>query len=756
MLTIDFETYWDKDFSLSKMTTESYIRDPQFEVIGVSIKKDDGPIEWVSGDDQTIKQALLERGAQNDVCVAHNAAFDMAIMNWRYGIRPRVIVDTLSMARPITGLTVGGSLRALGEYFGIGEKGTEVYNTQGKHRKDFTSEELERYGRYCQQDVNLTYQLLQKLLPLSTAQEMYLIDLTIRMFTEPVLQLNAELLETHLKKVKADKQALLDSVAHGDRSAFMSNDKFAELLRAEGVEPPTKVSEKTGKTAYAFAKTDAGFQALLDHPNERVQALASARLGLKSTLEETRTQAFLDIARRGPMPVMLNYYGAANTGRFSGGDGTNPQNLPRGGALREAICPPEGYTLVACDSSQIEARTLAWFAGQTDLIKAFANGEDIYSKFASSVYGKPINKHEHPEERHVGKTCLAADTEVLTNHGWKRIMDVTTDDLLWDGEEWVKHNGVIEQGTKSTLSFCGVTATPDHLCWTGTKFEPWNALIGSPLFQSALRSATVPCSYLYDVPDVVHYRIKHAVVAVYDIADAGPRNRFTIRTALGPMIVHNCILGLGYGTGAAKLQHALANGFIKVNLPAAECERIVKLYRSQYDTIPRLWKDCQNAITNMFNGYDSTVGVAIRLPVSGADHTILLPNGMKLRYPDLKCETNDRGFPEYSYQKKRFRARLYGGALTENLIQSLARIIVAYQMCKIKQELDKTCKAKADGKIRRVVHMVHDEVIVVVPDEEAQEVKHMMETIMSTPPKWAPTLPVSCEAGLGKTYGEAK
>lgn len=499
MLTIDFETYWDKDFSLSKVTTESYIRDPQFEVIGVSIKKDDGPIEWVSGDDQTIKQALLERGAQNDVCVAHNAAFDMAIMNWRYGIRPRVIVDTLSMSRPITGLSVGGSLRALGEYFGIGEKGTEVYNTQGKHRKDFTPEELERYGRYCQQDVNLTYQLLQKLLPLSTAQEMYLIDLTIRMFTEPVLQLNSELLETHLEKVKADKQALLDSVAHGDRSAFMSNDKFAELLRAEGVEPPTKVSEKTGKTAYAFAKTDAGFQALLDHPNERVQALASARLGLKSTLEETRTQAFLDIARRGPMPVMLNYYGAANTGRMSGGDGTNPQNLPRGGALREAICPPEGYTLVACDSSQIEARTLAWFAGQTDLVKAFANGEDIYSKFASSVYGKPINKHEHPEERHVGKTCLAADTEVLTNHGWKRIVDVTTDDLLWDGEEWVKHNGVIEQGMKSTLSFCGITATPDHLCWTGTKFEPWQTLIGdSTLFQLALSSACLPC---LDLPD---------------------------------------------------------------------------------------------------------------------------------------------------------------------------------------------------------------------------------------------------------------
>ena len=302
----------------------------------------------------------------------------MAIMNWRYGIRPRVIVDTLSMARPITGLTVGGSLRALGEYFGIGEKGTEVYNTQGKHRKDFTPEELERYGRYCQQDVNLTYQLLQKLLPLSTAQEMYLIDLTIRMFTEPVLQLNAELLETHLEKVRADKQALLDSVSHGDRSAFMSNDKFAELLRAEGVEPPTKVSEKTGKTAYAFAKTDAGFQALLDHPNERVQALASARLGLKSTLEETRTQAFLDIARRGPMPVMLNYYGAANTGRF----------------------------------------------------------------------------------------CVTGDTQIMVLRDniihEIALSELKDDDLVWDGEEFVVHGGLVCRGEREVMEYQGIVGTPDH------------------------------------------------------------------------------------------------------------------------------------------------------------------------------------------------------------------------------------------------------------------------------------------------------
>lgn len=622
MITIDFETYWDKEFSLSKMTMEAYIRDPRFEIIGFCIKKDDGPIQWVPGNSKAqMKRILHQYNVPDEVCVAHNAAFDMAIMNWVLGIRPKVIVDTLSMARPITGLTAGGSLRALAEHFNLGHKGTEVYNTLGKRRTDFTEEELERFGDYCKQDVNLTYQLFFKLQPLTTAQELYLIDLTIRMFTEPVLELNGELLEKHLEEVKAQKQALLDSVAHGDRSAFMSNDQFAELLRAEGVEPPTKVSPTTGKETYAFAKTDAGFQALLNHPNERVQALASARLGLKSTLEETRTQSFLDIARRGRLPILLNYYGAANTGRFSGGDGTNPQNLPRGGALREAIQAPDGYTIVACDSSQIEARTLAWFAGQKDLVEAFANNEDIYSKFASSVYGKPINKHDHPEERHVGKTC---------------------------------------------------------------------------------------------------------------------------------------ILGLGYGTGASTLQRSLANGFIKVKLPAEECKRIVDLYRTQYDAIPRLWRSCGKAIENMYNGYDSVIGGVCPLQVSGKDRTVLMPNGLFLRFPDLQAEQNERGFNEFTYQKKRFRARLYGGSLTENIIQALARTIVSYQMCKIKQALDKKCKDLNDCKIRRVAHMVHDEVVVVVPTDEAEETKEMMERIMSTPPSWASTLPVSCEAGMGKTYGDAK
>lgn len=496
MIVLDFETYYDKDFSLSKMTTEAYINDARFEVIGVSIKEDEGEIQWITGTDEEVRSALLSAGVDRKPVCCHNAAFDCAILSWRYGIKPPVIVDTLSMARPVIGLTSSVSLRTLAEHYDIGHKGTEIYNTLGKHRADFTPEELAAFGEYCRQDVNLTYKLYKILAKVTPLREMYLIDLTIRMFTEPKISLDLPLLIKHLDEVRAHKKSLMDSIGLDSRERIMSNPKFAEMLKELGVEPPMKVSPTTGKETYAFAKTDDGFKALLSHPDERVQALAAARLGLKSTIEETRTEMFIGIAKRmGVMPVMLNYYGAVNTGRFSGGDRLNPQNLPRGGVLRQAMRAPEGYKIVACDSSQVEARTLAWFSGEDELTAGFERNEDVYCAFATKVYGRKITKHDNPEERHVGKTCLAEGTEVLTNHGWKAIETVTSDDLLWDGEEWVKHSGVMQNGTKPTLTACGITATPDHLFWDGTKFVPWKTLAQNGiLLQKALDSVSLPSS----------------------------------------------------------------------------------------------------------------------------------------------------------------------------------------------------------------------------------------------------------------------
>lgn len=418
-IVLDFETMYDKQYSLSKLTTESYIRDSRFQTIGFGYTIDDGDPVWVSGSDDFITMALHSLDIPNSYLVCHNMAFDGAILNWRYDIKPKYYFDTLSMARPITGQTVGGSLAKLAQLFGLGEKGTEVINALGKRRSDFTPQELHQYGEYCKNDVVLTRLLFQILRKYNPTKELFVQDLMLRMFIDPVLELDADVLTTHLHSVRRKKQELMAKIdASIGRDALMSNPKLAAVLTKLGVTPPTKISARTGKETYAFGKTDQAFKDLLDHPNPAVQAVVAARLGVKSTLEETRTESFLGIAERGPLPILLNYWGA-HTGRASGGDKMNLQNLPRGGALRKSIVAPEGHSLIAVDSAQIEARVVAWLAGQDDLVEDFRNGVDIYSKFASDVYGRPVDrkrkeidpvtgKEFNPDkvEGFVGKTCI--------------------------------------------------------------------------------------------------------------------------------------------------------------------------------------------------------------------------------------------------------------------------------------------------------------------------------------------------------------
>jgi DNA polymerase I-like protein with 3'-5' exonuclease and polymerase domains len=406
VITIDFETYYDKEFSLSKITTEEYIRSEQFEVIGVAAKVDDQQTQWCTGSKEQIAKFLHDLDLPSHDVLAHHMAFDGAILAWQFGIRPKYYLDTLSMARPLTGLTVGGSLAALAKKFELGAKGTEVVNALGKRREDFSPQEIFAYGTYCMNDVNLTYELFKILKPHSTTKELYIIDLMLRMYIDPVLELDKEKLTHHLSNVQTKKEELMRRISDAiDKDDLMSNMKFADVLKKLGVEPPMKVSLRTNKMAYAFGKTDYEFKALLEHEDPRVQAVVSARLGIKSTLEETRTISFLGIADRGALPIMLNYYGA-HTGRASGGDKMNLQNLPRGGTLRKSIKAPEGHVVIAVDSAQIEARVVAWLAGQDDLVEDFRNGVDIYSKFASDVYERPIDKSVDKVERFVGKTCI--------------------------------------------------------------------------------------------------------------------------------------------------------------------------------------------------------------------------------------------------------------------------------------------------------------------------------------------------------------
>lgn len=409
IITLDFETYYDsKTFTLKKMTTEEYVRDPLFQAIGVAVKVNNGETEWASGTHKEIKGFLRTYDWDNAMLVCQNTAFDGFILSEIFGIHVKRYADTMLMAKAIHGFDAPASLAALAELYGVGKKGTEVISADGMRREDFSEEELSAYGDYCINDVELTHQIFDMMVRSGfPKKEMQLIDLTLKMFVRPKLVLDRSLLTTHLGTIRGTKEALLaESGCTVDD--LMSNIKFAELLKSFGVVPPMKISPTTGKETFAFAKKDAEFLALQEHEDFRVQAIVAARLGVKSTLEETRTERLLGISERGPIPVPLAYY-AAHTGRWGGSDKINFQNFPsRGenaGKIKNAILAPEGYMLIDSDSSQIEARVLAWLSEQDDLVTAFREGRDVYKIMASAIYNKPVEEITKPE-RFMGKTVV--------------------------------------------------------------------------------------------------------------------------------------------------------------------------------------------------------------------------------------------------------------------------------------------------------------------------------------------------------------
>jgi hypothetical protein len=394
-VTLDFETFYDGQFSLSRMTTEEYIRDPRFEVIGVGMKIDDDETQWFSGTHAEIKAWLSQVDWGNSALLCHNTLFDGAILSYVFGIVPAYYFDTLCMARAKHGVDAGGSLATLVKRYNLGEKGTEVVQALGKRRQDFIPADLAAYGNYCINDVNLTFKLFNTFLQDYFPQaELDLIDMTLRMYTQPVFQLNDALLVERLEEVKNEKSELLAGLQgrlgctteEEVRKKLASNPQFAAILQDLNIPVPTKISPTTGKETCALAKNDEGFIELQEHADAFIQQLCAVRLGTKSTIEESRIERFIGIGarNRGLLPIPLKYYGA-HTGRWSG--------------------------------------------------------------------------------------CLVDDTEVTVYHPQtgvitKRIVDVLSDDLVWDGEAFVPHEGVKFSGFAEVITWDGVTGTEDHAVYT--------------------------------------------------------------------------------------------------------------------------------------------------------------------------------------------------------------------------------------------------------------------------------------------------
>lgn len=415
-LFLDFETYYDDEYSLRKMSPIEYALDPRFEALGCAFSLDGDVKWWIDG--PQLPETFAKVDWANTFAISHNALFDMLVLSLRYGVVPGMYGDTMAMARNMIVHHTGRvSLAACCKFFALPDKMDTVLRTKGVNFQALVANpalhrEVKEYGiddvGKCREIYNLIMGKGSFSAPSAfpAMTQLEIIDMVIRMATQPQLELDMNVLAEHLADVKAKKQELLDKAFLDDRSSLMSDQQLAAKFLFLGVEPPMKVSKATGKQQYAFAKTDKEFQALLEHEEPMVQALVAARLGHKSTIEETRTERLMAIGRVSKMlPVPLKYSGA-HTHRLSGDWLINLQNLQRGGRLRKALKAPKGKVVVSVDASQIEARFNATLAKQHDLMEQFRRGEDVYSSFASDIYKYPVNKGEHPTERFVGKTGI--------------------------------------------------------------------------------------------------------------------------------------------------------------------------------------------------------------------------------------------------------------------------------------------------------------------------------------------------------------
>ncbi len=661
LVSLDFESYYDQDYTLSKLSTSEYIRDPRFKAQMLGIKIGTGKIRIIPA--SRIRAELASINWSTHAALCHNTQFDGFILSHHYGIHPVFLYDSLSMARGLHSNDIGAGLDEVSTFYGgHGKIDGTLEKTKGvlKWPKALHDE----VAIYCANDVDEMLRVFKAMLPKMPDDEIHLIDLTCRMFCSPVLKVDIPRVEAELvreldrrqvlmyeavdpaewedAKLLKGKEKLLTGV---DRDLLIikrvigSNERFADLLRAEGVEPPVKISpawmkgskdereDETNKWGYAFAKDDTDFINLpndvdgwgfdRDDPEqfklllarqERLQALVDVRIAVKSTTNVTRAGRFLTAGANGmSLPVGYAYY-RAHTGRWGGQNKMNMQNLTRGGELRLSILAPKGHQLAVVDSGQIEARVNGWLWGQKDLLDGFRDadagvGRDAYCNFADLIYGREITKADK-DERFVGKVC---------------------------------------------------------------------------------------------------------------------------------------VLGLGFQMGAPKLQMTFAKGALggpRVIFELDKCKMIVNTYRSTNNKIAAGWKICQNVIEDMAAGREGSYG-----PLNWEANTIWLPNGMALKYPDLRKSVGEKGWEEWSYQSGAMRKKIYGGLLCENIVQALARIIVAWQMLQISRR-------------HRVVMTTHDEVVACVTTARAPKAFAEMTKWMSTAPAWCSDIPLNCEGGWAANYSK--
>ena len=402
-VVLDYESFYSDDFTLSKMTTESYIRDPRFEAHGAAIKwSPNHNAKWYP--EKELRYVLAEHDWSDSFVICHHHQFDGLILSHHFSVHPHMRGCTLSMARLMLGNHIGVFLDSVRKQFGLPLKTTPYNLFKGKHWHEMTPDVQQQVADGCCDEVESIWKIFCTLMEQGfPAEELEVVDTMIAMFTNPVLRADVDLLGKIWERERDGKEARMRALGV-EATELQSADKFIALLEAEGIE----IEYKNGKNKQipCLARTDDFMRNLLEDPNDRVRGLAEARIGAKSTGMQTRAATLGWMASRGPLCVYLRYAGAG-TLRASGGDGANWLNFKRASDLRRSILAPEGYLLAPIDSSQIELRVLHYLAGGPDepVIKKLRDGEDPYAHQASRFYEEKIYKPAHDDPRYEEMTA---------------------------------------------------------------------------------------------------------------------------------------------------------------------------------------------------------------------------------------------------------------------------------------------------------------------------------------------------------------
>jgi DNA polymerase I-like protein with 3'-5' exonuclease and polymerase domains len=414
---VDFETYYDTvSYTLKKLNTAAYVCDPRFEALCLAV--------WGKDDHFVLRQAEIQTwlssiDPERTILIAQHAHFDGAILSRHYNFRPVFWLDTLSMSRALHGLGVRHNLDAQCARYGLPPKTVNYQAFNGRRWRDLAPDAQTNLCIQCLDDAERTYTIAQRQKSLMPFEELQIIDMNIRMFTEPTVVGDVKRLRAIVDTETRRKETVLADLGLTAKD-LASDDKFEKILLGLGEEVEYKPAKNKRGFKGAFAKSDDYMVSLVNSQDHELSELAQARLDIKSTIQQTRAQRIRSAAERGQLMIYYNYFGTKN-GRFSGADQENYQNIPSRGKngveLRKSLNPPSGHVFVVADSSQVECRNEMAFAGQFDKLTAFREKRDLYCELASKLFGRTITKSDELE-RQLGKTILLQSGY---GSGWRKV-----------------------------------------------------------------------------------------------------------------------------------------------------------------------------------------------------------------------------------------------------------------------------------------------------------------------------------------------